>query len=267
VRAGTPLSLQDGRVFTRIDGYVGDGLWVRTAGDGTLLHLDEETGREYPLTSFSTAAPVWAEAPLRGCEQETQRATKQAAYAGPAGEFADALTLEYRSFSCADAGILSEVYVPNLGLVRRTENTIAGPRVFELAAARVGNFTFAGRPAAGFDVSLNQASGGQLKAALLLTVIGGDAVDLSYGSSQDYDVVIWNSSGERVYVWSDGQFFTQSQRWRQVSGRLMHEVDLNTPAGLPDGQYLIEAWLTAGPNGRAFAAMTPFRIEDGKLVR
>lgn len=266
VRVGTPLALQDGRVFSRIDGYVGHDLWVRTTEDGTLLHLDEETGKEYPLTAFTVAAPVWAEAPFRGCEQETQRAGKQEPYTGPAGVFTDALTLNYRNFSCADAGIISEVYVPSLGLVRRTVNTIAGPRVFDLVSARVGNFTFAGPPAAGFDVSVNQTGGGALKAVLRLTVTGGEAVDLGYGSSQDYDVVIWNSRGERVYVWSDGQYFTQAQRWRSVSRRLMHEVDLNTPLTLPDGRYLIEAWLTAGPSGRAFAAMTAFRIEDGKLI-
>jgi len=267
LRVGTPLSLQDGRVFSRIDGYVDHDLWVRLADDGTLLYLDEETGKDYPLTTFSTGAPVWAEAPFRGCEQELHREAKQEPYTGPAGTFSDAVTLNYRSFSCADAGILSEVYVSNLGLVRRTVNTIAGPRVLELVAARVGAFSFAGRPAAGFDVSVSQAGEGKLKASLRLTLVNGESLDLSYGTSQDFDLVVWNAQGERAYVWSDGQFFTQAQRWRSVNSRLNHDVDLNTPAPLPDGYYLLEAWLTAGPNGRAFAAMTPFRIENGQLVR
>ncbi|HNY39567.1 MAG TPA: BsuPI-related putative proteinase inhibitor [Bryobacteraceae bacterium] len=267
VRVGTPLSMRDGRVFSRIDGYVDHDLWVRVDETGNLLHLDEETGAEYPLTAFEVAAPAWAAAPFRGCEQESQRVAKPEPHVGPAGVFTDTVTLKYRGFSCADTGILSEVYAANLGLLQRTVSTIAGPRVLELVAARVGNFTFAGNPAATFDVSLNPMGEGKLNATLRLTVNAGESMDLSYGTSQDYDVVVWNSKGERAYVWSDGQFFTQQQRWRSISRRLNHEVEINTAAPLPDGYYLLEAWLTAGPGGRAFASMMPFRITDGKLVR
>ena len=267
IRVGTPVALRDGRVFSRIDGYVNDDLWVRTAENGSILQLDEETGNEYLLTPFDVAAPIWGNAPSRGCEHEVQLAEKQEPYSGPAGYFADAKTLNYRTFSCADTGILSEVYVENIGLVRRTVQTIAGPRVLELAEARVGNFTFIGSPAASFDASLSEVEPGKLRAYLRLILPVGEAIHLIYADSQDYDVALWDSNGDQIYKWSDGKAFAQGERSRRVPGRLTQEVEIDLREPLPDGHYLMEAWLTAGPARRSFAAMTPVRVVDGKLVR
>ncbi len=267
IRVGTPLALNDGRTFTRIDGYVNDDLWVRRAEDGSLLQLDEETGNEYPLTSFDVAAPMWAAAPSRGCEHEVQLADKQEPYSGPAGYFADATTLNYRTFSCADAGIISEVYVDKIGLVRRTVQSIAGPRVLDLAEARVGNFAYLGHPAASFDAALSEVEPGKLRAFLRLIIPVGEALYLNYSDSQDYDVALWDSNGNQIYKWSDGMAFAQGERSRRVYGRLTQEVEINLREPLPDGLYLMEAWLTAGPARRSFAVMTPVRVEDGQLVR
>jgi hypothetical protein len=267
VRVGSPLSTLDGKTYHRLIGYAAQDVWARMLETGTIVYLDEEAGKERILTSFEQVDGGWAEAPLRGCEQETQVDGKGSEYRGRAGVFANAVTLNYRVFSCADTGVVSEVYTPNVGMMRRTVQTIAGPRVMELVEARVGGFSFTAAPAAAFTASLEQAAAGGLAAKLRLTVEGGEALELMFPDFQDYEIVIWDETGKRVYRWSDGKAFAQAVRWVTVVGRRSHDVAIETQSPLGDGRYLMEAWITAGPSGRAFAAMTPFTIADGKLVR
>lgn len=267
VRVGSPLATMDGRTYHRLMGYAAQDVWARTLENGTIVYLDEEAEKERILTSFERVDGGWAEAPLRGCEQETQVDGKGAEYRSRAGVFADAVTLNYRVFSCADTGIVAEVYAPNMGMMSRTVQTIAGPRVLELVEARVGGFNFTAAPAAEFSASMEQAAEGGLMAKLRLVVDGNEALELMYPDSQDYDIVIWDETGKMAYRWSDGKAFAQAARWITVAGRRSHDVAIETQSPLGDGRYLMEAWVTAGPSGRAFAAMTPFTISDGKLVR
>ncbi|MBI4893570.1 MAG: hypothetical protein HY821_23320 [Acidobacteria bacterium] len=265
IRVGTPLSTQEGVIYYRLTGYVDRPLWVRTAANGNLLFLDEETGRDQILTSFEDARGGWAAAPFRVCEQESQPISKSGPYIGPIGEVAATTELQYRSSSCADAGIEAETYAANLGLLRRVVTTIAGFRTFTLVEARIGHLTFAGRPAASFHAAVTQSPGGHLNAALRLTLSTPEPLTLVYPTSQDYDIVLWDSSGRPVHQWSEGRFFTQAIRTREVTSGLAHNVEIPTP--LPDGAYILEAWLTAGPSQRAYSSLTPFRIEQGRLVQ
>jgi hypothetical protein len=267
VRVGTPLSTQDGNLYHRLTGYVDRPLWVRALTDGTLVYLDEENSRELPLTSFEEASPGWAAAPFRPCEQESQRESKPQVYSGPLGRYEQAVRLNYRVFSCGDTGVLSEDFLPSVGMVRRTVITLLGPKALELVEARVQGLSFAGRPAASFDVSVNEDVPGKLLASLNLFVHSFEPVYLLYSDGQDYDLVLWNESGKEVYRWSDGRAFTQAVRSRTVVGGLRHNVELELRDALPDGQYLLEAWIKAGPAQRSFAAMTPLRIAGGRLVR
>ncbi|MBE0657900.1 MAG: hypothetical protein IH602_09430 [Bryobacteraceae bacterium] len=267
VRAGTPLATMDGRTYHRLMGYAERDVWARTLENGTIVYLDEEAEKERILTSFEKVEGGWAEAPLRACEHESQVDGKGGSYKGRAGVFSDAVTLNYRTFSCADTGIVAEVYAPNVGMLSRTVQTIAGPRILELVEARVGGFSFTATPAAGFTAAMEHAPDGGLMAKLRLTVDSGEAIDLMYPDSQDYDIVIWDETGRQVYRWSDGKAFAQAARWVTIVGRRSHDVAIETPAMLGDGRYLMEAWVTAGPSRRSFAAMTPFTITDGKLVR
>jgi len=265
VRVGAPLAAA-GTVYYRLNGYATGSPWVRTLENGTLVYLDEEAGAERILTSFEEPAG-WAEAPFRPCDQESRLSGPPAPHQSVAGWFPAARKLEYRSFGCADTGVESEVYVPGIGMVRRTVSTAAGPRVYELVSARVGKFVFDASPAATFSASLLENPAGGLLASLRLVVGTNEPVDLYYPDWQDYDFVIWDESGRPVYQWSDGKAFAQASRIRSISSELRHEVPVELSAPLPDGRYVLEAWLTTGPGRRGYAAMAPFRIEDGRLVR
>lgn len=265
LRVGTPLAA-DGTVYYRLNGYAGRSLWVRALENGTLMYLDEEAGAERILTLFEEPAG-WAEAPFRPCDQESRLAGPAAPHQGAAGWFPAARKLEYRAFGCADAGIESEVYVPGIGMVQRTVSTAAGPRVYELVSARVGRFVFDAAPATIFSASVVENPAGGFSAVLRLVLGTSEPVDLYYPDWQEYDFVVWDETGKPVYRWSDGQAFAQAARVRSVSGELRHEVPMELREPLADGRYVLEAWLTTGPERRGYAAMAPFRIEEGRIVR
>jgi len=265
VRVGTPLATQNG-VYARLTGYVRQPLWVRYNKFGSLVYLNEEADRDELLTSFETVSGAWAVAPFRPCEQETQVDTRSEGYSGPVGEFTKATHLQYRSFSCADAGVTAEVYLPSIGLVRRTESSIAGPRVFELAEARVGGLLYSGKQSGGFDVSTHYAGPGSttLPVTLRLSLMNEEDMMLAYATSQEYDISMWNDKGQEIYRWSSDKVFTQGVWARWVHGTLTHrvEIPLKDASGqpLPAGNYVIHAWLTAGPGGAAYSAMTTARL-------
>lgn len=265
VRVGSPLAA-NGQVYYRLMGYAGRALWVRALNDGTLVYLDEEAGAERVLTSFEDGAG-WAEAPFRPCDQESRQEGEPAPYNGAAGWFPSSRRLAYRAFGCAEAGVESEVYVAGFGMMRRTVTTIAGPREYELVSARVGRFMFDAAPATTFSVSVAENPARGLSASMRLALGAGELVDLYYPDWQEFDFVIWDEAGKPVYRWSDGKAFAQAVRTRSVSGELRHDVPAELLGPLPDGRYVLEAWLTTGPGRRGYAAMAPFRIEAGSLIR
>lgn len=264
VRVGTPLAAND-LIYHRLNGYAGQALWVRALKDGTLVYLDEEAGAERVLASFEENTG-WTEAPFRPCDQESRLMEPPAPHIGLAGWFASARRLEYRSFGCADTGVESEVFVAGIGMVQRTVATIAGPRVYELVSARVGRFVFDAAPATMFTVSVAASPGGGLAALMRLAPGTAEPVELYYPDSQEYDFVVWDETGKPVYRWSEGKAFAQAARIKTISGELRHRVPMELRETLPDGRYVLEAWLTTGPERRGYAAMAPFRIEEGRPV-
>ncbi len=273
VRVGAPLGTANA-VYYRLHGYVGQSIWVRYNDAGTLVYLDEEAEQDRVLTSFEAVTGGWSSAPLRPCEQETQVDPKGGEYAGPVGRFRNATALRYRSFGCGDTGVTAEKYLPSIGMVQREVTTLRGPSVYELAEARIGGMLFTASPAASFDVMITESGNTtpqKLKATLRLTTPLAEPTTIAYRDAQEYDLQLWNERGEQIYRWSDGLVFAVGSWERNVSGTIRFDIEFE-PRGLvggvlPDGQYMAEAWITGGPSRRAFAAMTSFRVQAGKIVR
>jgi hypothetical protein len=137
IRVGTPVMTND-RVYYSLRGYLDSPRLVRIDEQNQLVDLDEETGAEQVLTSFTPFEGGWWDAPGRQCESLGQTLEKRGTHDGPAGPIRDVLEVRYRVISCADTGAQAEEYAENLGMVRRVTNTFAGPRRFDLVSARVG---------------------------------------------------------------------------------------------------------------------------------
>lgn len=251
ITVGAPLGMLDGRTFYRLRGYVDEPLWVREAQDGSLLYLDEETGDDRLLTSFTRTEGGWTNAPFRVCEQESQPAKERRGRA---------LVLEYRAFACADAGILEELYEENIGMTWRIEQSITGPRVFYLESARIGRMVIAPPSSGRFHVEVFGA-GDKLRITLRL-LTDGTPVTLRFPTGQRHEILIRNRDGEVLWRWSDGRMFTQAAEEIGVSGHYSIEetISLEDVFGpvLPPGEYIIEGSILGG----AYAATAGFSIHQ-----
>lgn len=249
VTVGLPLSLGDGRIYHWLRGYAEQPLWVREV-PGALLYLDEETGEDRLLTSFERVEGGWAEAPFRVCDQQTQVQKDRRGRA---------LALEYRSFGCADAGILEELYEENIGMTFRVEQSFAGPKYFALDSARVGRAVLAPPGTGRFHVEVF-SMGNKLRVTLRLMTDSGAPVTLRFPSGQRHEIVIRTSEGEEIWRWSAGRMFTQAAEEVTVGGQMVIEevVDLEEAIGprLPEGEYLVEGFVLGG----AYAATAKFSI-------
>jgi hypothetical protein len=239
IRVGTtPLATQDGRLFHRVIGYTAQPLWVRAGQDNNLYFYDEESGQDRLLTNFSSEFT----AEFRNCT-----ATGKPERGG---------VIRYRS-SCADAGLEREVYQANIGMVERTEQSIAGPKTMKLVAAKVGQWTLGGQDGSLFQVQLARKDAATLTVTMRLNA-GPAPFRVVFPTGQTYEVELRDPDGELVWRWSEGQAFVQVQREVEVTDAgLRYSVDIPLALQLPrpwkDGVYKVEAWLTSGPSGREFA--------------
>jgi hypothetical protein len=249
VTVGLPLSLGDGRIYHWLRGYVEKPLWVREA-PGALMYLDEETGEDRLLTSFERVDGGWAEAPFRVCDQQTQLQKERRGRA---------LVMEYRSFGCADAGVLEEHYEENIGMTRRVEQSIAGPRAFALESARIGPMVLAPHGTGRFHVEVLR-TGSHLRVTLRLAAGDAAPVTLRFPSGQRYEIVIRDREGKELWRWSAGRFFTQAEEEMTIAGRIAFEevVPLEQVFGPapPEGDYFVEGFVLGG----AYAATATFSI-------
>jgi len=104
----------------------GESLWY-------LLGAAVGTGWELRLAPLPTMSPV------PGCVDgaKLRLVSRDESVSVPAGEFTHVVRVDWTT-SCRDAGISSEWFAPDVGLVRRVESSITGPVVSELVDAVVG---------------------------------------------------------------------------------------------------------------------------------
>jgi hypothetical protein len=264
VVSGAPIQ-NGGHFYNKITGYATQPLYVRSDGD-RVYWLNEEQNREEILTDFASFSGDYYTTPISApCGQEAQAQERPVEYEGAGGVFPEARELQYRISNCADTGIESELYLENVGLLRRTVQTIAGPREFHLTSANVGPLAFHALPGVQFRVSLpspvvlreHPGVAASMDVTLDLMVDRLEAVRLKYLTSQRYDIAVKDERGEVVFLWSSTALFAQV-----VSEELVTSKQYVVPLSLtlPDGQYQLEAWLTTDSPDRKYAATASLTI-------
>lgn len=263
IRVGTPLSASNGNIYYSLNGYANQRLWVREVENGNLYYFDEETGGEALLTSFEIVDRAWFNAPFRPCEQEGQPQADRTPTRRFGNAGGSALPILYRSYSCADAGVESEQYIENIGMTQRVLNTIAGPRVYELVSARLGDLNVTPPQSTRFNIELEKTPTADAGLNVTLRLLNNpmEPVKLQFPTSQDFEIVVRDEKNAEVYRWSEGQAFLQVVRERILSGELRYTADVPA-AKLPPGRYTLEAWITAGESGRVYSGMTAFTIQE-----
>lgn len=257
IRVGQPVWMQPGRVYHYLIGYTGGAVIARVDEAGNLMMLDEETGQEKLLTAFGETGESWWTAPKRECLQEGQTQAKRVAHDGPGGRWSGVREVRYRTLGCTDAGVEREEFAENLGMLRRTVTTLAGPRTFDLIHARIGTQIIETRDRARFSVAVEQPpSQDTLRVNLRIDLGFTPEIRLKFPSAQVFDAVLRDPAGRIVWRWSDGRFFEQAERERAIGNVWSETVNVPKPPG--DGQgYTIEGWLTTAPGEPKFAATVP----------
>lgn len=256
IMVGLPY-LIGGNVYYQLDGYVDARLLVRSDGNGNLYFRDEERDADALLTSFEAVDGGWFDAPYRPCEQQGRTEAKPVRYEGPSGRYSDAREIRYRSFGCADAGVEHEIYVSRIGMVRRVETTIAGPAIFDLVYARVGNLMVAPLPAVVTRLTVEPMDETKLLATLRLSNLMGHPVRLDFATGQEFDAELTGPDGRILWRWSWDKAFHQAMWSRDLTSELVYQFEMPVSAFAPgDGLYQLEAWIASGPgSGRQFAAV------------
>jgi len=222
-----------------------ESLWADFAAD---------TGASYP-TSFD---PCTGRAHVESREASTEILDR----VWPGG-----FQVSYGAAACADAGVTEDLYLPGLGLARRTYQSIAGPRRYQLTYARIGNASVVTSGEYSFRINLDQktyASRAIINLRMTLENWTREPLKLQFNSGQLFDFAIRNEAGDTVYFWSATRLFPAVMSEITVTGEknwtVTEELDLKP------GEYTLEAWLTTAgkPVYKAQVPITVAAIEPAR---
>jgi hypothetical protein len=178
----------------------------------------------------------------------------------PAGIFENTSPIRYES-PCADAGLLKENFAAGIGLAQRVTQTIAGPRTFRLAYARIGSREI---PIASYGVQVSMdlpiyynnlmpsfVNNPWPTARVLLAVRNNTEMPVSFTfpTSQRFDFIVRDALGNEVLRWSDARAFLQVIGHETLVNGSRHypvEITLKSRKGeiLPPGFYTLTGHLT-----------------------
>lgn len=247
-------SIINGRQYHLLRGYANEDLRIRQSEPKAFVYLDAASGQEKLLFHFG--GPSFP-TPVTPCRQSGTANEKLGSLDGPIGYFSEALTISFTPGICADTGVTREVFVPNLGLAKRSVTTFIGERNFDLVYAQIGGITYLSEPATSFSMSVTPLKD-KLAARLTLNHRLADPLKLTFPSSQIYNFQLRNEKGEVVYTWSADKIFLAAVQELTVKGE-QSWIDTIPLTGLPAGTYSLEGSLVNTEGGR-YSATGSFRI-------
>ncbi|MBI3678856.1 MAG: hypothetical protein HY235_00370 [Acidobacteria bacterium] len=253
-----------GNEYFTISGFPGGAILARKNDTDTLVFYDQRTEGEKPWIAFGAATGDSFRSQVHPCNTSGVIQTRDGKLRSPIGEFSNALEARYVVSNCADAGITSEAFLPEVGLAQRRYSTIAGERIYELIYARVSGFTVFSEKEISFGLTLDAAvypPAGAITARLTLRNTQDQPLRLMFPSGQDYDLVIRNQMGEEVHRWSRGRAFPLVFRTWDFSGE-RNWVVLDALGGrgsaLAPGNYTATASLAV--SGAVYEASVGFAV-------
>jgi hypothetical protein len=260
-----------GRSYARVAGLEEGEALLRMESESRLIAYDRTARAERVWAEFAT--PVGGEYPtaINECNPVARVESRDAHWKTPAAEFWGALVVNYPAGHCADAGLARDVFAPWIGLVRREELTIAGPRIMELVYARVGGVTVLSEPEVAFSLSLDKSVYGHpsevpvLEARIAFRSTHPEPVEFNFPGMFRFELVIRNERGDEVYRWSDGRPNTLHiavEKFGPGERNFPVRVELQDKEGraFPPGAYTAEAWLMTLEQTKRYASAVGFQI-------
>jgi hypothetical protein len=261
--------IDGGRVYHGIRGYVegNRARQIREVEGVGLFVADFETSTETLLTSFNASATPTFPADFRPCGTvlgtvQPQRESLML----PSGYWQDTLRITYQSANCGEPSVVSEIYVPGIGMVQRTLRVGDEIREYNLVYARVSNqLVFAGWFSLTSLIWHPPAQNDRVLRFTILSAGGyGREARLLFDTAQRFDLVIRDANRNKIWQYSDGKTFLPGN-WR-IDGPAAFDVEVPLDAlpgkTLPPGLYTVEAWLTTTGGNPTHATSQTLVVPD-----
>ncbi len=249
----------DGLEYFQYRGIQGGTALLRMTAANKLVRRNAD-GTESLWVDFAASEGAAFATALEECTVRGRVESRQAKIELLDRRWEDGIQVAYTGSPCADAGVLEDVYLPGLGLARRTYQSFTGPRRYQLVYARIGNATVLTSGEYSFRIHLDQniyPPRADIHLRLTLENRTKEPLQLVFNSGQSFDFAIRNVARETVYLWSANKLFPAVIREAAVTGEMSWNV--TEAVDLKPGEYLLEGWLTAGLD-RAFRAQVPFTV-------
>ncbi len=204
----------------------GNYVYINTEKGKFLIYKFEEDGIWHIPEFISIDPPCLNDSYLGVVE-------KGFTFSSPAGNFTNCIRILWDT-PCYDAGILEEVFAPNVGLIRRVVNSLFGPLSYELIYASVDGVIYG-------ELSYSFSGGvfpGLVKGENIINFEfknnSSKEIVLTFPTSQTYDFILQNQNGDILYRWSEGKSFLEVitaktipplGKWEEVIKVSFPEVD------------------------------------------
>ncbi len=256
-----------GNTYSVLTGF-GAESWVRASSDGVLVSYDRNSRTERPYLDFTAREKTSFPTSAHPCNTTAEIESKAFRGSFPLGEFSSIAAIRYGGNVCADAGITADYYLPYIGLLRRMEITLAGPRTYDLTYARINGTVMISTHETTFSLTtdkavyLNTTSDIPVLTARM-TLRHSDSTDplvLEIGTSQEVDYILTDRTGKTIFKWSDGQAFTQALTTLRINQERNWVVSIPLKGldgkVLSGGTYQLEGLVTTLGGARYRAQVT-----------
>src|SRR5262245_19170810 len=115
----------DGNTYYLTHNFLNSDTWLRTRDDGALVAYDPGTKQDSALVVFDADEGSGYSTSIDPCNSTAKVVSRSAKTGLPVGQFDNALAIDYSPPKCADAGLVTEQYLPSIGLAQRSRETIA----------------------------------------------------------------------------------------------------------------------------------------------
>ena len=242
-----------GRIYSVLTGLGGATL-IRQDG-ARLLAYDGATRTEKVYLDFGAAIDRPQPSAAHPCNATAAIASRSASAKLPLGDFEGLTQVRYGGNMCADAGLTEDLFLPYVGLMRRTETSFTGPRSYDLVYARINGYIMVSTPETGFAVHVarlaNAADARGWQVRMTLRHTSQEPLRLDFSSGQTFDVSVVDEKDVPVYRWSADKSFIAALQSIEVTGERNWSALI--PAIRAPGRYTVEAWLTTS-GGQPFKA-------------
>lgn len=207
------LSGRYGSQWKQVSNYLGyDSMWLKTSAS-TISGLSQN-GNLVKLVDLDDSVGTTYNVNLDSCTKLATVAEKAQTTTTLAATFDPVVRIDFIGY-CNDAGLLSAWFSQEAGLIKWSEQTIAGVVDYELEYAKLAGMNYPDYE--GIEVSANfpaetimLSETDSVEAYITLTNQTSEPIELTFNSGQLFDIYLYDSNDNLVNQWSSGRMFTQA---------------------------------------------------------